>query len=233
MTKILGTFKSLKTMLSECKKVWERYNIIEFDNFTIGESSLFICGNTMELKEIEKGWFAITVEDMHGSRDLKFPESLFSKIKYLPDEKVEKERKEIRNKRSDELKPYIIFIRNYSELIEMPEEDYKKELSEVKKGAELQWEYERECKINANKLESERLAREEAEKRAETERAERAEKAKEGICHPSTSDGMTVWGEYGEGDPAYLEVKNTIHLIEIATKFNTTILVPVENVKLD
>ena len=57
-------------------------------------------------------------------------------------EKLAKEKAELRGKRENELRPYIIFIRDYATLIEKPEADYQKELSDIKKGAKLHYEAE-------------------------------------------------------------------------------------------
>lgn len=48
--------------------------------------------------------------------------------------------KAIRDTRSKELRPYIVFIRDYSALIESDEKSYKKQLAEIKSEAELQWQ---------------------------------------------------------------------------------------------
>lgn len=49
-----------------------------------------------------------------------------------------------KQKRSEELRPYIVFIRDYNGLIEKDELEYQKELKETKEGAELQWTHDRE-----------------------------------------------------------------------------------------
>lgn len=59
-------------------------------------------------------------------------------------EEIARAKKERDAKRNSELKPYIVFIRDYSKMLELDEELYQKELFEIKKGAELQWEYDRE-----------------------------------------------------------------------------------------
>lgn len=71
----------------------------------------------------------------------------------LIEEKAEKERKEIeaiRNKRNSELTPFIVFIKDYNKLLSLPEKEYQKEFSDIKKGAELQWELEKAEKIKAD-----------------------------------------------------------------------------------
>lgn len=55
--------------------------------------------------------------------------------------------KELRDARSKELNPYIIFIRDYNGLVESSEESYQKELAEIKIGAEQHWEHERQQQI--------------------------------------------------------------------------------------
>jgi len=62
-------------------------------------------------------------------------------------EKEETEKQLLIQKRQKELQPYIIFIRDYNGLISKSESEYKKEFSDIKKGAEDHWEYERKEQI--------------------------------------------------------------------------------------
>ena len=79
--------------------------------------------------------------------------------------------------RSKELQPFIVFIRDYNSLINKEESEYKKELVDIKKGAEQQWEHERLQQIKrqqeldlieANRIKEENLLKlkEAAEKKA-------------------------------------------------------------------
>lgn len=52
--------------------------------------------------------------------------------------------KQIRESRSKELAPYIVFIRDYNALIESDEESYSIQFKEIKKGAEDHWEFEKQ-----------------------------------------------------------------------------------------
>lgn len=56
--------------------------------------------------------------------------------------KIEAEKLAIRNKRNSELRPYIVFIRDYNSILELSESAYQKELSGIKIGAEQQWQSE-------------------------------------------------------------------------------------------
>ena len=49
---------------------------------------------------------------------------------------------EIKQKRSKELQPYIVFIRDYNSLINKSESEYQAEFSDIKKGAKDHWEFE-------------------------------------------------------------------------------------------
>ena len=92
----------------------------------------------------------------------------------------EAEEKRIRDdKRNAELRPFIVFIRDYSKMLNMTEDDYKKEFSEIKKGAELQWEFERKEQIR-KQAEAEQKEKELAaeRKQAEAERKSLEEKAR-------------------------------------------------------
>lgn len=70
----------------------------------------------------------------------------------------EKKEKDKLAKRNSELKPYIVFIRDYGKMLEMDEVSYQKELAEIKKGAELEWEEKRKA-----------MAKEQAELQAKQE----------------------------------------------------------------
>ncbi len=81
--------------------------------------------------------------------------------------KTEADRKEkVRVARNEELRPYIVFIRDYKAMLDMEEIEYQKELSEVKKGAELQWEHDRKEMARKAKEDADRI------KQIEKERAE-------------------------------------------------------------
>lgn len=110
--------------------------------------------------------------------------------------KKEAEEKSIRDeKRHNELRPYIVFIRDYNKMLLLPDSDYQRELEEIIKGAQLQWEFERaeqlkaqqeaeakEKQLKAERAEAEakqkaieekaRIEREEQEKKLQAERAE-------------------------------------------------------------
>lgn len=55
------------------------------------------------------------------------------------------EEKKLRDeKRNNELRPYIIFIKDYTKLLNLNEKEYQKEFADIKRGAEEYWEFERE-----------------------------------------------------------------------------------------
>jgi len=90
-----------------------------------------------------------------------------------------------KDKRNLELRPFVVFIRDYNKLISLPENEYLKEFEEIKKGADLQWEFERkeairkdeEADARERELQAERDAREKLESenkaRIESEAKER------------------------------------------------------------
>jgi hypothetical protein len=69
---------------------------------------------------------------------------------------VLKKKKELRDKRSNELSPFITFIRDYTKLIESSEAVYQKDLADIKIAARDHYEYE-------NKKRLEKIKQEEAE----------------------------------------------------------------------
>jgi hypothetical protein len=83
-------------------------------------------------------------------------------------ERLKKEA-EIKDKRNAELRPYIIFIRHYDNMISLPEDEYQKELIDIKRAAKEHIEYE---KAKADKL---RKDQEEKERLAEIERKKQAQ----------------------------------------------------------
>lgn len=115
-------------------------------------------------------------------------------------QRKEEEKAKLRAAREVELRPYIVFIRDYNKLIDKEEADYKKELSEIKKVAELEWEYQRkqEAKVakeltEARELKA-RLEAEEKERQAELDRKaeEEREMARKAEAAP-TKEKLSAW----------------------------------------
>lgn len=74
-------------------------------------------------------------------------------------EKAEQEKREkIEAKRNAELRPYIVFIRDYNKILRLPEQEYKKELDDLETAAEDQWKHEREKEAKLVEIEVEQLA---------------------------------------------------------------------------
>lgn len=82
---------------------------------------------------------------------------------------------EVNEKRNNELRPYIVFIRDYTKTLELSEEDYKKELTDLKRAAKEQIEFEVQQKAEA---EAERKEQESKDKAAQIERDKAAATAK-------------------------------------------------------
>lgn len=101
--------------------------------------------------------------------------------------KAEAEAKKLRDeKRNNELRPYIVFIRDYNKMLLLPDNEYLNEFKDIKKGAELQWDADRkeqarkakeqeDAKITADKLAKEK-AKLEAELKAKSDAEEKARK---------------------------------------------------------
>lgn len=91
--------------------------------------------------------------------------------------KAEAAKKElIREARSKELAPYVVFIREYSKVLDLEEEAYQLEFAEIKKGAELQWEEDRKKEAEAERLRNEEIDR---QKKANIEAARLRKEAEE------------------------------------------------------
>jgi len=71
-----------------------------------------------------------------------FTERILEYAKSQVRDEISKEMMKVIQSRDIELAPYIVFIREYRKLINLDEEAYQKELKEIKKGANLQWEYD-------------------------------------------------------------------------------------------
>jgi len=150
-------------------KEWEeRRNLLISTGFSIDGVFFFIPDfirmDTNEVISLPEDNFHETLES--GKVELK-------RRAVVEAEKKEADKKIIdaRNiKRNEELKPYIVFIRDYNKLLNSDEESYQKELTEIKRGAQIQWEYDREQeKIKADKIESDRVKAEELQKEKDEE----------------------------------------------------------------
>jgi hypothetical protein len=90
---------------------------------------------------------------------------------------IAKKQQEMLIVRQRELQPYIQFIRDYPTLISSEEKAYKKEFTDIKKGAQDHWEFERTEQLRKDKEEEDRLEKErkEAKVRAIEEAKKQAE----------------------------------------------------------
>lgn len=139
--------------------------------------------------------------------------------------KKEQEAKdELRKTRSPLLQPYIVFIRDYNTLIDKPETEFVKELEEIKKGAELQWEYDREemrkesIRIAGEaKMKAEADAKLKAEQEARA-KEENAKKEAEKLAKTPIKNQLTAWVETFQNEiPEHL--KDDVVANDIITKF--------------
>lgn len=166
--------KELKTQkrMLRVSKVSPEFYRSEFENMSDESFEIFISG--LEKIEAEKIEAERMAEAERIAREKAEAEER-EKIR-LENERLKKEAEErsIRDKkRNNELRPYIIFIRDYSKMLTLSEDEYIKELSEIKIGAEQHWEFERTEAIRKQAEEEKR------EKQLQEERVKaEAEKAK-------------------------------------------------------
>lgn len=107
-------------------------------------------------------------------------------------EKQAEQERELRIKRGGILKPYIIFIRDYDNLISLGEAEFEKELNDIKKEAELYWEQEKQEKQKQAKEQAELEERRQLEAKAEQERLSREiEKSK--LAKAPIKEQLSVW----------------------------------------
>ena len=89
--------------------------------------------------------------------------------------KEAEEKAELIASRTKELQPFVVFIRDYNGLISKDEKEYQKEFSDIKKGAQDHWEFERkekerkEKEEKQNQIEADKLAKIQAKKEADAE----------------------------------------------------------------
>ncbi len=91
---------------------------------------------------------------------------------------AEKEKIEaIKTKRNLELRPFVVFIRNYKDMLDMDEKTYQKEFADIKEASRLQQEYDKKEAVKRfdEEQERERINKE----RIEQEEKERKEKEAE------------------------------------------------------
>jgi len=134
--------------------------------------------------------------------------------------------KAIRDARMEELKPYLAFVVDLSQTIDLDEDLYQKCFSAIKKGAESQWE---EDKKKAAQEEKERIRLideqkkkniEEAKKRKEAEAtAAKLQKELDDRKKKEEEEAAAKEAELGKGDKAKMEslIKD---LNELKTKYS-------------
>lgn len=138
--------------------------------------------------------------------------------------KKEQEAKdELRKTRSPLLQPYIVFIRDYNTLIDKPESEFVKELEEIKKGAELQWEHDRE-EMRKETIRVQKEAKDKAEKELEEKarakailEEEKAKKEAEQLAKTPIKEQLTIWVNCFEIPLPKTANQTTL---EIAKRFN-------------
>lgn len=185
----------------------------DFDDYVLGKKTRF----KNEVKEREAEALRIENERLAEIGRQKAIEVENAKLK------AEAEAKAIlRNERSKLLQPYIVFIRDYNGLIDKEENEFQKELSEIKIGAEQQWQFELdERNKKARQLFEEQeqqrkefekateiRLKEEAGKKAEKERLEKLAKEKaeaEKLAKAPVKKQLSVWVESFELPPFAIE----------------------------
>lgn len=86
--------------------------------------------------------------------------------------KVEEEKKKIRDRRDAELRGYIVFIRDYNAMLDMDEDTYQKEFADMKKGAELQWEYDEKERVRKQEEDKQQAIQDALRKQQEKQKEE-------------------------------------------------------------
>lgn len=137
-------------------------NIVDLNSFELGKlSDVEYAGILEKLKAAKTDYDAKQEEIRLENERLK---------------KAAQEREELTKKRALELRPYVIFIRDYQGLIDSPEEAYQKEFADVKIAAEAQWKRDHEI-LKQQEAEKQRLAKLEADQAAQKAKEEAEKKA--------------------------------------------------------
>lgn len=101
------------------------------------------------------------------------------RLQAIENERLKKE-VEIKDKRTKELMPLLIMIRDFDGMVAMPEKEYQKELAEIKIGYQQQIEYQyEEKKKQEARLNAENKAREKEMQRLEIEAKKQQKEAAE------------------------------------------------------
>ena len=126
---------------------------------------------------IERFNFSKT-EKENKDESIRLQEIEIKKLKKESEKLKEKEaeKKKQHELRAKDLQSYIVFIRDYNALISKPESEYQKEFSDIKKEAELQWEFDRKEAVKNNAKEEKQ--RKEKAKQDAILKKEREAKAK-------------------------------------------------------
>ena len=138
----------------------------------------------------------------------------------------------IKDKRHNELKAYINFIRNYDEMISMNTTDYTKEFENIKKIAELKWENDRKEQIQKDdekqkqdtilaKTQAKLKAKIEQENKEKTQRLElefKTKKEAEKLAKAPIKKQLTAWVNKFDIPSTILTDEKTM---EISKKFQS------------
>lgn len=166
---VLGDASYESVLVKQCDdEIWDQIRNEYKKRYEVNEAAR-LAEEKIRAEAAEK--FRIEQEEFEKQkRELKAAQD-----KLLALQEIEKQK--TRTARVSELKPYIVFIRDYTAMLNMDEEAYQKELSDIKIGAEQQWEYDREqAAIKQKEAEEKRIAQAEEEKRLAVEAATKKEK---------------------------------------------------------
>lgn len=166
---VLGDASYEAVLVKQCDDdIWEQIRNEYKKRYEINESAR-ITEEKLKVEAAEK--LRIEQEELEKQKK----ELREAQEKLAKQQEVEKQK--VRGVRIVELKPYIVFIRDYTAMLNMDEEEYQKELSDIKTGAEQQWEYDRQqAAIKQKEAEEKRVAQAEEEKRLAVEAATKKEK---------------------------------------------------------
>ncbi len=176
-------------------------------------------------------------ERLEYSRKLHVADVAQKEATRLENERLKKEaeaKEKIRKERGDIMSPYIVYIRDYNKLLQMSDEDFKKEMKSIQRGAMEQMKYEADRLLAEEKeriAESKRKQQEfekyteerlkkESEQKAEAQRKlaeETAKKEAEKLAKAPVKEQLNLWVNNFEIPLPLIANETTL---EIAKKFN-------------
>ncbi len=179
--------KELITQLriEKVSKFSPEVNRIEIENMSDNLFDIFLSGlekayndRIAAEKKAEEDRLAAIEAEIVRQENIRLENEKLKKEAEEKEKALEAEKK-IRNKRSEDLRPYIIFIRDYDKMISLPEKEYQKEFLDIQRAAKEHYEYEAKEKQRKQKEQQELIAKQAEERAQQIEKDRKQSEEKE------------------------------------------------------